>query len=165
MLISASEWGTSENNKHIGRHFALQIHIDLILDKVKNDRFSEFHDLAPRWSIIFFSFQGSKELTSLDMKIFLIALQNYFTSMPSDYILFFVIVSDTDCGLVDKIWDYYELGHAFESSALTVFLFYNSKVFYDLISIYRHLRSLGRLKVLIRVVISEFNMALRKNFT
>ena len=72
----------------------------MILDKVKDDRFSEFHDLAPRGSIIFFSFQGSKELTSLDMKIFLIALENYFTSMPSDYILFFVIVSDTDCGLV-----------------------------------------------------------------
>ena len=41
--------------------------------------------------------------------------------------------SSKNTGLVIKIWGYHEGGYAFESRPLTVFLFFNSKIFYDLI--------------------------------
>ena len=47
--------------------------------------------------------------------------------------------------------------------ALKVFLFSNSKIFYDLITILDILRSFDRFKVLIKVIISEFYMAWSKN--
>ena len=46
------------------------------------------------------------------------------------------------CGLVDKILDFDELGHVFESRDF--------------------LRPLDRFKILIRIIISEFYMAWRK---
>ena len=42
-------------------------------------------------------------------------------------------MGDYTLGMVDKIRDLYELGHGFESRAPTVSLFFNSKIFHDLI--------------------------------
>ena len=46
-------------------------------------------------------------------------------------------MGDYTLGMVDKIRDLYELGHGFESRAPTVSLFFNSKIFYNLIYISR----------------------------
>ena len=60
------------------------------------------------------------------------------------------------CGVVDKIWDYNELGHAFESRAPNLFYFPTRKYFTILFKFLDFLRSLDRFKVLIRAIISEF---------
>ena len=65
----------------------------------------------------------------------------------------------TSYGVVDKIWDYGAYDHAFESRSNFFFYFPTQKYF----SI--QFRSLERFKVLIRVMISDFYMAWRKNFT
>ena len=53
----------------------------------------------------------------------------------------------------------------FESRAPTHFYFLTRKYFTILFQFLELLRSLDRFKVLIRVIISEFSMTLRKNFT
>ena len=66
---------------------------------------------------------------------------------------------------MDKIWDYYELGHAFTSRAPTVFYFSTQNYFTISLKFLDFLRSLDRFKVLITVIISEFYMACREKLT
>ena len=61
------------------------------------------------------------------------------------------------------MWDYHELGHAIESCAPTVFYFPTRKFLMILFEFLDFLRSLDRFKILIRVIISDFYMAWKKN--
>ena len=66
---------------------------------------------------------------------------------------------------MDKVSEYYDLGHAFESRAPSLFYFPTRKYFTIQFKFLDFLTSLDRFEVLIRVIISEFYMARRKNFT
>ena len=56
----------------------------------------------------------------------------------------------------------HQLGHAFKSRAPTLFYFATRKYFTITFKFFEFLRSLGRYKVLIRVIISEFHTTWRK---
>ena len=66
---------------------------------------------------------------------------------------------------MDKIWDYYELGHAFKSRAPTVFYFSTQNYFTISFKFLDFLRLLDQFELLIRVIISEFYMAWREKLT